>query len=118
MVPPWTSSCTLQRPSRSCHHQLQNGTLVNATFVDLSMGMQQAHLIDMDGDGFEDLVSRHQGGILSMRRWNATLGSHESNVTAQVNVNGTFDPAILAHSLSGRFLDAFGSVLAHRRCDR
>ena len=97
--------------SRSCHHQLQHGTLVHATFVDLSMGMQQAHLIDMDGDGFEDLVSRHQGGILSMRRWNATLGSHESNVTAQVNVNGTFDPAILAHSLSGRFLDALDQSL-------
>ena len=102
--------------SRSCHHQLQNGTLVNATFVDLSMGMQQAHLIDMDGDGFEDLVSRHQGGILSMRRWNATLGSHESNVTAQVNVKD-LRPRHPRTACPGASWTR-GSVLAHRRCDR
>ena len=90
---------------RVCFHETNNitGLLGNATPISLSANLISAQVGDVDGDGYGDILSIHQGGVVSLRTFNDRRGDFNDNTTLTINANGTMFPT----QLTAMYADSF-----------
>ena len=100
--------------NRACFHQMDpvNGTLSAALSISLSADLISASAGDIDGDGYADILSIHEGGIVSLRTYNDKNGDFDDNTTVTVYGNGSISPAQLTTLYAGHFNGSQGEFSA------
>jgi len=99
---------------RVCFHQTNSttGILGNASPVALSADLLSAKVGDFDADGYADIISIHEGGIVSLRTYNSKNSNFADNTTVAVFSNGTTMPAQLVSMFAGYFNGTGGEFSA------
>ena len=90
---------------RVCFHQTNSttGVLSNASSISLSADLISARAGDIDGDGYADILSIHEGGTVSLRKYNDKNSNFAANTTLTVFGNSTTLPAQLTTIYAGYF---------------
>ena len=90
---------------RVCFHKTNSttGALGNATSVSLSADLISAQVGDVDGDGYADILSIHQGGVVSLRAYDDRNSNFKANTTLIVLANGTVIPTQLTAMYADHF---------------
>lgn len=99
---------------RVCFHHTNasTGNLGNASPVALSADLLSAHVGDLDGDGYADILSIHEGGVVSLRTYDNKNSIFKANTTLTVFSNGTVMPAQLVSMYAGYFNGTGGEFSA------
>ena len=102
---------------RVCFHQTNpaNGALGAASHVSLSGDVISASAGDIDGDGYADILSIHDGGIVSLRTYSDKNSNFDDNATLTVFGNGTTMPTQLTSIYGGHFNGFQGNFSVLRR---
>lgn len=81
--------------NRICLHlyDVNSSRIGNATPIPLYNNLLSAIIGDIDNDGEDDVVSIHQNGIVSYRKYISKSNFFLDNVTLTVNENGSSTPA-------------------------
>ena len=97
-----------------CIHKTNSttGMLSNATSVSLTADLIAAQVGDVDGDGNADILSIHQGGIVSLRTYDGKNSNFKDNTTLTVNANGTVMPTQLTAMYADHFYGPQGDFTA------
>ena len=100
--------------NRVCFHQTNpvNGTLNAALSIPLSADLISASAGDINGDGYADILSIHEGGIVSLRTYSDKNSNFDDNTTLTVYGNGTIAPAQLTTLYAGYFNGSQGEFSA------
>jgi len=99
---------------RACYHHTNatTGILSTASPVSLSEDLISASVGDIDGDGHADILSIHEGGIVSLRKYNDKNANFDSNTTLTILGNGTATPTQLTSIYAGHFNGSQGEFSA------
>ena len=99
---------------RVCFHQTNpaSGALGAASPVSLSSDVISARAGDIDGDGYADILSIHDGGIVSLRKYNDKNSNFDDNATLTIFGNGTTMPTQLTSIYAGHLNGLQGNFSA------